>query len=155
LSGAQSAEKKKADARLMQRLKSASPSGRAKLAFEYYQGSVNTNRIVIERSIDTSFVLDHVEDVLARIPGWEARSIERSSARLVGVSYSSANDGANDDLLPSTATRLSPADTTHLNYHDIAALLPVLRYVHVTGRTNATSFLAYRNRLVREFHSGR
>ncbi len=195
LSGAQSAEKKKADAHLMQQIKNASPPGRAKLAFEYYQASVNTNRIVIERSIDTSFVLDHIEDVLARIPGWEARSIERSSARLVGFSvggavstetakrdsrarsvvnldggmygtfdatklrvpylmmYSSANDGANDDLLPSTATRLAPADTTHLNYHDIAALLPVLRYVHVTGRTNAKSFLAYRNRLVREFHS--
>ena len=34
--------------------------------------------------------------------------------------YSSANDGMNDELLPGHAQRLDPADTTHLNYHDIA-----------------------------------
>ena len=195
LSGAQSAEKKKADANLQQRLRSAAPSERAKLALEYYQASSNTNRIVIERSIDTSFVLDRLEDVLAQIPGLPARSIEKSSVDLIGFSvggavstetakrdsrarsvvnldggmhgtvdatklrvpylmmYSSANDGGNDELLPSIAARLTPADTTHLNYHDVAALLPALRYVRVTGRTNAKSFLAYRNRIVQEFQS--
>jgi len=195
LSAAQSAEKKTADANLEQRLRSASRSERAELALEYYQASTNTNRIVVERSIDTSFVLDHIEDVLAQIPGLQAHSIERSSAHLIGFSvggavstetakrdsrarsvinldggmhgtldatelrvpylmmYSSANDGGNDELLPSSVTRLAPADTTHLNYHDIAALLPVLRYVRLTGRTNAKSFLAFRNRIVQEFHS--
>jgi predicted dienelactone hydrolase len=195
LNEAQSAEKKKADAKLGQRLRSAPRSERAKLALEYYRASTNTNRIVVERSIDTSFVLDHLENVLAQIPGLQTHSIERPSAYLVGFSvggavstetakrdsracsvinldggmhgtldatglrvpylmmYSSANDGGNDQLLPSSATRQAPPDTTHLNYHDIAALLPVLRYVRVTGRTDAKSFLAYRNQVVREFQS--
>ena len=67
--------------------------------------------------------------------------------------YSSANRGGNDELLTSIATRLTPAVTTHLNYHDVAALLPALRYAGVTGRTNAKPFLASRNRIVQEFHS--
>ena len=195
LNAAQSAEKQKADAKLGQRLRSASRSERAKLALEYYRASTNTNRIVVERSIDTSFVLDHLENVLAQVPGLQTRSIERPSAHLVGFSvggavstetakrdsracsvinldggmhgtvdatelripylmmYSSANDGGNDQLLPSSATRLSPADTTHLNYHDIAALLPILRYARVTGRTDPKSFLAYRNQVVQEFQA--
>jgi dienelactone hydrolase len=195
LSGAQSAEKKKVDASLMQKLRSAPQSERAKLGLEYCRASTNTNRIVVERSIDTSFVLDRIEDVLAQIPGLRAQSIEKSAGHLVGFSvggavswetakrdsrarsvinldggmhgtldatelrvpylmmYSSANDGSNDELLPSSVTRLVRPDTTHLNYHDIAALLPVLRYVRLTGRTNAKSFLAYRNQIVREFLS--
>jgi predicted dienelactone hydrolase len=195
LNGAESAEKKKVDAKLGQRLRNAPRSERAQLALEYYRASTNTNRIVVERSIDTSFVLDRLEHVLAQVPGLQTRSVERPSVHLVGFSvggavstetakrdsracsvinldggmhgtldatelrvpylmmYSSANDGGNDQLLPSSATRLAPADTTHLNYHDIAALLPVLRYVRLTGRTDAKSFLAYRNQVVREFQS--
>src|SRR6185503_18638710 len=181
--------------KLVQRLRSAPRSERATLALEYYRASTNTNRIVVERSIDTSFVLDHLEDVLAQVTGIQTRSIEGPLAHLVGFSvggavstetakrdsracsvinldggmhgtldatelrvpylmmYSSANDGGNDQLLPSSATRLAPADTTHLNYHDIAQLLPVLRYVRLTGRTDAKAFLAYRNQVVREFQS--
>lgn len=197
LSGAQSAEKKKEGADLQERLSTAPRPERAKLAVEYYRASTNTNRIVVERSIDTSFVLDHIEEVLAQIPGAQVRSIDKSSAHLIGLSvggavstetakrdsracsvinldggmqgsldakevrvpylmmYSSANDGINDELLPPSATRLVPPDTKHLNYHDIAALLPLLRYAGVTGRTNAKVFLAYRNNTVREFHSRR
>jgi hypothetical protein len=46
---------------------------------------------------------------------------------------------------------LAPADTAHLNYHDIAGLLPVLRLARVTGRTNPRLFLEQRNRIVRDF----
>jgi hypothetical protein len=65
--------------------------------------------------------------------------------------YSSVNDGMNDELLPLHAQRLAPADTAHLNYHDIAGLLPVLRLARVTGRTNPRLFLEQRNRIVRDF----
>ena len=68
--------------------------------------------------------------------------------------YSAANDGSNDELLPGHAQRVAPAGTTHLNYHDAAALLPVLRYLRATGSTNAATFVAQRNLTVREFLSG-
>jgi len=67
--------------------------------------------------------------------------------------YSSANDGGNDELLPGHAQHLAPADTTHLNYHDVAGLLPILRLARGTGRTNPGAFLERRNRIVREFYS--
>jgi dienelactone hydrolase len=67
--------------------------------------------------------------------------------------YSSANDRMNDALLPLHAQRVAPPDTTHLNYHDIAALLPILRLVRVTGRTAPKLFLEHRNELVREFYA--
>src|SRR6185295_14798390 len=50
LSAAQSAEKKKADAELLQRLRRSAPSERARCTLEYYRASTNTNRIVVERS---------------------------------------------------------------------------------------------------------
>jgi len=90
LSETQSAEKKNADAKILQRLRSAAPSERAALALDYYRGSTNTNRVVIERSIDTSFVLDRMEDVLAQIPGLPARAIRKSSAHLIGFSVGGA-----------------------------------------------------------------
>lgn len=65
--------------------------------------------------------------------------------------YSSANDGMNDELLPQGAQRCAPRVTTHLNYHDVAGLLPVLRLVRVTGTTSPRAFLEQRNRIVREF----
>ena len=48
--------------------------------------------------------------------------------------YSSANDGMDDELLPEGAQRSAPTDTAHLNYHDVAGLLPVLRLFGATGR---------------------
>jgi hypothetical protein len=67
--------------------------------------------------------------------------------------YSAANDGGNDGLLPGHAQRVAPVGTTHLNYHDVSALLPVLRYMRATGSTNAATFIAQRNLTVREFLS--
>jgi hypothetical protein len=67
--------------------------------------------------------------------------------------YSAANEGGNDALLPDHAKHVAPAGTTHLNYHDVAALLPVLRHLRATGSTNAAAFVAQRNLTVREFLS--
>ena len=185
---AEPAEKKQADAELARRLKGATKDERAKLAVEYYEASTSTNRVVVARAADTSFVLDRIAELLAAIPGVRASSIDASSAHLVGFSlggavstetakrdrraksvvnldggmygtidatglrlpylmlYSSANEAMNDELLPGHAQHLAPADTAHLNYHDVAGLLPILRYARVTGRTNPKAFLERRNR---------
>jgi dienelactone hydrolase len=65
--------------------------------------------------------------------------------------YSAANAGLNDELLPAHAERVTPNGTKHLNYHELAALLPLLRYTGVTGTTNPATFVAQRNRAVRAF----
>jgi dienelactone hydrolase len=62
--------------------------------------------------------------------------------------YSAANEGMNDALLPSHAQCLAPLGTTHLNYHDVAVLVPGLRLVGAIGRTSPRSFLRQRNRAV-------
>jgi dienelactone hydrolase len=189
------AGKQRARKALERQLAGASAQERARLAPEYYDGAASTNRIVIERSADTSFVMDNASSVVAAIPGLRPDSVDMSSAHLVGFSlggavatvtaerdprarsvanldggmygsrtahdirvpylmmYSSSNDGGNDRLLPGHAQRVAPAGTTHMNYHDVAALLPGLRYLHATGSTNATAFVAQRNLTVREFLS--
>ena len=65
--------------------------------------------------------------------------------------YSERNDGGNDMLLPAHAQRQAPENTTHLNYHDVAGLLPVLRFMGATGRTDPLSFLRLRNQTVGGF----
>ena len=65
--------------------------------------------------------------------------------------YSGANDGMNDELLPVGAQRVAPDGTAHLNYHDIAGLVPVLRLLGMTGRTSPKPFLEQRNHVVRDF----
>ena len=189
------AGKRRAREELERQLKVASPQERAKLAPQYYDGADNTNRIVIERAADTSFVMDNASKALAAIPGLRPDSVDTSAAHLVGLSlggavatvtaerdprarsvanldgglygsrnareirvpylmmYSAASSGSNDGLLPDHAQRVAPAGTTHLNYHDVAALLPVLRHLRATGSTNAAAFVAQRNLTVREFLS--
>lgn len=193
LSTGQSPEAKRAEARRTGALKAAKGAERARLSVEYYMASPNTNRIVIERAADTSFVLDHVSAVVEQIPGRDSGSIDPSSAHLVGFSvggavateaarrdrrvasvtsldggmhgtldraeirrpylmmYSAANDGGNDDLLPSGARRFVHEDTAHLNYHDVSGLVPGLRLLGAIGRTDPRSFLRQRNQVVREF----
>ena len=68
--------------------------------------------------------------------------------------YSSANEGGNDALLPEHAVRYAPPDTAHLNYHDVSALFPWLRYVRAIGKVNAPEFLSSRNRIVEAFIAG-
>lgn len=65
--------------------------------------------------------------------------------------YSAANEGINDLLLPEHAVRRAPASTKHLNYHDIAVVLPFLRYTGVTGKANPREVIASRNAAVEAF----
>ncbi len=65
--------------------------------------------------------------------------------------YSARNDGMNDALLPPHAERQAPADTAHLNYHDLAGLLPVLRLTKAIGRADPLSLLRLRNETVDRF----
>ena len=90
LSRAEPPEKKKADAELAQRLKDASSAERPTLAVEYFQASTNTNRVVVERAADTSFVLGRIADVVAKIPSLRSNAIDTSSAHLVGFSLGGA-----------------------------------------------------------------
>ena len=75
---------------LERRLKVASAQERAKLAPQYYDGADNTNRMVIERSANTSFVMDNVGPTLAAIPGLRPDSVDTSAAHLVGFSLGGA-----------------------------------------------------------------
>jgi dienelactone hydrolase len=195
LDARQPAEKKHEGAALAAALRRAAGEDRARLAVEYYAASENTNRIVVERAADTSFVLDRVQEVIARIPGLAAGAVDTARAHLVGFSlggavatecakhdsrvasvvnldggmqgtagqaaelrvpylmmYSAANEGMNDALLPSTARRATPRATAHLNYHDIAALVPGLRLLGAVGRTDPRAFLRERNRAVVDFY---
>lgn len=78
---------------------------------------------------------------------WNAREIQAPYLMM----YSAANSGLNDELLPPQAERVTPAGTKHLNYHDVAALLPLLRYAGATGSANPSTFIAHRNQAVRAF----
>ena len=86
----QSSEKRKKDAALSKQIERASQAEKAELAVEYYGASTNTNQIVIERARDTSYVLDHANEVLELIPGYKANSINISSANLAGFSIGGA-----------------------------------------------------------------
>lgn len=65
--------------------------------------------------------------------------------------YSAANEGINDLLLPEHAVRRTPANTAHLNYHDVSVLLPFLRYTGVTGKVNPRELIVLRNSAVEAF----
>ncbi len=193
LNAAQSEAKKRADAALTVALRKAEGEARAKLAVEYYAASTNTNRIVVERAVDTSYVLDRVGEIGAQIPGSGAAAIDANAALLVGFSvggavatetakrdaraaavvsldggmqgtpgageirqpyfmmYSAANAGMNDALLPRGVQRVAPARTAHLNYHDVAGLVPGLRLMGAVGAIDARAFLIDRNRAVLDF----
>src|SRR5690606_2085871 len=62
--------------------------------------------------------------------------------------YSEASSGMNDALLPARATRETFVGTRHLNFHDIAGLLPLLRLTSALGPTAPADFLATRNEKV-------
>jgi dienelactone hydrolase len=68
--------------------------------------------------------------------------------------YSAGVEGINDALLPTHATRLTAPKTTHLNFHDVAGMLPLLRWARVLGRARAAAALDWRNRAVVDFIEG-
>ena len=195
LSKLQSKEKKQKDARIARKLKKSHPAERAELASEYYAASTNTNQITIERSLDTSFVLDHVAEIFESIPNIDVSRVNTSTVHLLGFSiggavatetaardsrtasvvnmdggmhgtvdrgsanvpylmmYSSVNQAMNELLLPKNASRIVSPQSAHLNFHDLAMLLPLLRYIGVLGKTHALEFIQNRNATVREFVS--
>ncbi len=65
--------------------------------------------------------------------------------------YSAVSESINDELLPQHATRLTAANTRHLNYHDIAGLLPALRWIGAIGSAEPGSVLRWRNQQVAAF----
>lgn len=64
--------------------------------------------------------------------------------------YSAISQGINDALLPPQARCITPVSTKHLNYHDLAILLPILRFFGATGKANARRIIEQRNCAVRE-----
>ncbi len=65
--------------------------------------------------------------------------------------YSARNEAINDELLPMHATRLTAPNTSHLNFHDVAGLVPPLRWIRIVGPTDPTAVLRWRNRTIAAF----
>lgn len=65
--------------------------------------------------------------------------------------YSEANSGMNEALLPAQTERQTFAGSRHLNFHDIAGLIPALRLTRALGSTAPAAFLAIRNERVCRF----
>lgn len=68
--------------------------------------------------------------------------------------YSQDNDGCNDQMFNNAADKLTQrtiADSRHLNFHDIAMILPFLRWIKVTGKADPVAVIESRNRYVYEY----
>jgi dienelactone hydrolase len=59
--------------------------------------------------------------------------------------YSEANEGMNDALLPASASREVVPGTKHLNFHDVAGLIPVLRFTRALDAACPLHALRERN----------
>jgi dienelactone hydrolase len=89
---------------------------------------------------------------VVNLDGGTYGSIDATGLRMPCLMLSSgANDGINDALLPTHALRIATAHTTHLNFHDVASLLPGLRLLRAIGKADAGEFLRWRNQMVRQF----
>jgi dienelactone hydrolase len=89
---------------------------------------------------------------VVNIDGGTYGSIDAASVRVPYLMmYSAANEAINDELLPKHARRVTAASTAHLNYHDVAGLLPPLRWMRAVGSAEPVSALQWRNRTVAEF----
>jgi dienelactone hydrolase len=67
--------------------------------------------------------------------------------------YSAANAGINDALLPQHAQRTTVEGTRHLNFHDVAGLIPALRFTPALGKGDPLRRLQQRNDIVCSFLS--
>src|SRR5690606_28909918 len=90
LNRGRTADERRADAEWERRLRAAPRDEKPALAVPYYARARNTNRIVIERSLDTSFVLDRIADVLRRVPGLDGDRLAGRPIHLVGFSVGGA-----------------------------------------------------------------
>ncbi len=59
--------------------------------------------------------------------------------------YSEDNAGINDALLPATTPRQIVPGTRHLNFHDVAGILPGLRFTRALGKVDVLAGLRERN----------
>lgn len=64
--------------------------------------------------------------------------------------YSAGNEGINDELLPSHTVRQTYPGTNHLSYHDVAGVLPPLRWLRAAGPADPQEVLTRRNRGIAE-----
>ena len=71
--------------------------------------------------------------------------------------YSQQNSGSNDLALTTNGNtwirNVTIPDTKHLNFHDIAAIYPILRWLRVVGKANPAGVLRKRNQLIADFVS--
>jgi dienelactone hydrolase len=65
--------------------------------------------------------------------------------------YTSESEGINDALLPKQTRSITGPLTKHLNYHDIALVMPFLRYIGILGKARARDFIEFRNREICDF----
>ena len=65
--------------------------------------------------------------------------------------YNSESEGINDALLPKQTRLITGPLTKHLNYHDIAMMMPFLRYAGILGKARAKDFIEFRNHEVCDF----
>jgi dienelactone hydrolase len=65
--------------------------------------------------------------------------------------YSEGNAGMNDALLPAATVRSVVPGTRHLNFHDIAGLLPALRFTPALGTAHPLAALRERNQGICDF----
>ena len=65
--------------------------------------------------------------------------------------YSSESEGMNDALLPKQTRSITGPLTKHLNYHDIAMMMPFLRHTGILGKAPARDFIEFRNHEVCDF----
>jgi dienelactone hydrolase len=187
------ADRPKQGSAIAARLKMATPAERAQIGPEYYRSADNANRVVQARVEDVTFVLQHIDSILERIPGFGGTNPDFGELALVGLSlggavatefaaqrgsvtavvnldggffggcqgglitasylmmYSSESEGINDALLPKQARSIAGPFTKHLNYHDIATMMPFLRYAGMLGKARAKDFIQLRNHEVCRF----
>ena len=71
--------------------------------------------------------------------------------------YSQQNSGSNDLALNTDGNTWirneTIPDTKHLNFHDIAAIYPILRLLKIVGKANPADVLTKRNQLIADFVS--
>lgn len=68
--------------------------------------------------------------------------------------YSQDNDGCNELFFKNSEKKViqeTLPDTRHLNFHDIAMLLPFLRWFRITGKADPVATVDARNKYVYEF----
>jgi dienelactone hydrolase len=170
---------------------------RARLSREVYARSAGTAAIVERRTADSRHVLDRIEDILNRIPGWVARppariehvgavglslggavatelgKLDHRCAAVVNLDggmygrhtrdpigvpylmvYSEPNAGGNDfarDAAEAAFREVTVPGAKHMDFHDAAVVLPILRWFGLLGRVSGAEVTTLKHRHIRSF----